>query len=135
MSVSQEESPPLPRKRQRLAEDGEDVKPLPSSNCWTPLPAITLAALWFGGEADHVHLLIDIHPARDISVLVNNLKTASARRTRSRFAEHLASFYEKPLFWHRAYFVGSVGAQHWRRCGPMWMRREPKNMREKPKQR
>ena len=63
----------------------------------------------FGGEPDHVHLLIDIHPALDISVLINNLKTASARRTRNRFAEHLAPFYSKPLFWHRAYFVGSVG--------------------------
>ena len=57
----------------------------------------------------HVHLLVDIHPALDISVLINNLKTASARRARSRFAEHLAPFYGKPLFWHRAYFVGSVG--------------------------
>ena len=65
--------------------------------------------LEFGGEPDHVHLLIDIHPALDISVLINNLKTASARRTRNRFAGHLASFYSKPLFWHRAYFVGSVG--------------------------
>ena len=63
----------------------------------------------FGGEDDHVHLLIDIHPALDISVLINNLKTASARRSRNRFAEHLATFYWKPLFWHRAYFVGSVG--------------------------
>lgn len=63
----------------------------------------------FGGEPDHVHLLVDIHPALDISVLINNLKTASARRTRNRFAEHLAPFYSKPLFWHRAYFVGSVG--------------------------
>ncbi|MDX9944226.1 MAG: IS200/IS605 family transposase [Azonexus sp.] len=63
----------------------------------------------FSGESDHVHLLIDIHPALDISVLINNLKTASARRTRSRFAEHLAAFYKKPQFWHRAYFVGSVG--------------------------
>lgn len=63
----------------------------------------------FGGEADHVHLLIDIHPALDISVLINNLKTASARRSRNRFAEHLAAFYGKPMFWHRAYFVGSVG--------------------------
>ncbi|MBW8073157.1 MAG: IS200/IS605 family transposase, partial [Ferrovum sp.] len=25
------------------------------------------------------------------------------------FAEHLGKFYSKPLFWHRAYFVGSVG--------------------------
>ena len=23
--------------------------------------------------------------------------------------QHLAPFYSKPLFWHRAYFVGSVG--------------------------
>ena len=42
-------------------------------------------------------------------MLINNLKTASARRTRNRFAEHLASFYSKPLFWHRAYFVSNVG--------------------------
>lgn len=40
---------------------------------------------------------------------LHDLKTASARRTRNRFAEHLAAFYKKPLFWHRAYFVGSVG--------------------------
>jgi putative transposase len=63
----------------------------------------------FDGEPDHVHLLIDIHPALNISVLVNNLKTASARRARNRFAAHLASFYKKPLFWHRAYFVVSAG--------------------------
>ena len=64
----------------------------------------------FGGEPDHAHLLVDIHPALDISVLINNLKTASARRTRNRFAEHLVKFYyAKPLFWHRAYLVGSVG--------------------------
>jgi putative transposase len=31
-------------------------------------------------------------------VLINNLKTASARRTRNRFTEHLAKFYSKPLF-------------------------------------
>lgn len=63
----------------------------------------------FGGEADHVHLLIRIHPALEISNLINNLKTASARRARNRFAEHLAAFYWKPVFWHRAYYVGSVG--------------------------
>lgn len=65
--------------------------------------------LEFGGEADHVHLLADIHPALDISVLINNLKTASARRARARFADHLSQFYWKPVFWHRAYYVGSVG--------------------------
>ncbi len=65
--------------------------------------------LEFGGEADHVHLLVEIHPALNISTLINNLKTASARRARNRFAEHLKPFYCKPYFWHRAYYVGSVG--------------------------
>jgi putative transposase len=73
------------------------------------LAAWRCTLLEFGGESDHVHLLIDIHPALDISVLVNNLKTASARRMRNRFSVHLAMFYKKPLFWHRAYYVGSVG--------------------------
>ncbi|MCP5163141.1 MAG: IS200/IS605 family transposase [Hahellaceae bacterium] len=65
--------------------------------------------LEFGGETDHVHIRVSIHPALDISVLINNLKTASARRARNRFADHLKTFYGKPLFWHRAYFVCSVG--------------------------
>lgn len=63
----------------------------------------------FGGEADHVHLLVDIHPALNISVLINNLKTASARRCGARYREHLLGIYHKPAFWHRAYFVSSVG--------------------------
>jgi len=63
----------------------------------------------FGGEEDHVHLLIDIHPALDISVLINNLKSASSKRLRRVFAGHVKKFYWKPLFWHRAYYVGSVG--------------------------
>ena len=65
--------------------------------------------LEFGAEADHVHLLADIHPALDISTLINNLKSASSRRVRGEFATHLARFYRKPVLWHRAYFVGSVG--------------------------
>ena len=64
----------------------------------------------FGGEADHVHLLVSIHPALNLSTLINNLKTASARRARNRFADHLAAFYWKLAFWHRAYYVGSVGS-------------------------
>ena len=73
------------------------------------LTAWRCSLLEFGGEPDHVHLLVDIHPALDISVLINNLKTASARRVRGRYAEHLSAFYHKPVFWHRAYYVGSVG--------------------------
>jgi putative transposase len=64
----------------------------------------------FGGEADHVHLLVGIHPALNIATLINNLKSASSRRMRNRFADHLRQFYGKPYFWHRAYYVGSVGS-------------------------
>ena len=53
--------------------------------------------------------MIRIHPALDISNLINNLKTASARRARNRFTEHLAAFYWKPGVWPRAYYVGSGG--------------------------
>ncbi len=63
----------------------------------------------FGGEEDHVHLLIGIHPALNISGLVNNLKSATSRKVRNHFQNHVAQFYWKPYFWHRAYFVGSVG--------------------------
>ncbi|PSR21086.1 MAG: transposase [Sulfobacillus acidophilus] len=67
------------------------------------------ALIEFSGEADHVHLLISIHPALNLSDLINNLKSASARRMRNRFTDHLAKFYAKPYFWHRAYYLGSVG--------------------------
>ena len=63
----------------------------------------------FGGDEDHVHLLISIHPALDISKLINNLKSATSKKTRRHFPEQVAKFYWKPYFWHRAYYVGSVG--------------------------
>jgi len=63
----------------------------------------------FGGEEDHVHLLADIHPALNISTLINNLKSASSRRFRNKFPDRVRMFYWKPVFWHRAYYVGSVG--------------------------
>ena len=36
----------------------------------------------FGGEEDHVHNLADIHPAVNISTLINNLKSAGSKRSR-----------------------------------------------------
>ena len=63
----------------------------------------------FGGEEDHIHMLIEIHPALNISTLVNNLKSASSRRVRNKFAKHIAQFYWKPYFWNRAYYIGSIG--------------------------
>ena len=47
----------------------------------------------FGGEADHVHLLIEAHPNIKPSRLVNTLKTISSRMLRKEFAEDLAKIY------------------------------------------
>ncbi|WP_315791880.1 IS200/IS605 family transposase [Fischerella sp. JS2] len=67
----------------------------------------------FGGESDHVHLLIETHPSVDLSKLVNNIKTVTSRKLRSEFSQHLKKFYwaEKPLFWSGSYALISVGAQ------------------------
>lgn len=65
----------------------------------------------FGGEADHIHLLIEAHPALDLSRLVGNLKTVTARRVRKEFAEHLRPYFWKPYFWNRAYAIISVGGR------------------------
>ncbi|QIT55879.1 IS200/IS605 family transposase [Aquisalimonas sp. 2447] len=61
------------------------------------------------GEADHVHLLIEAHPALDLSRLIGNLKTVSARRMRQEFAQRLARWFWKPYFWSRAYAVTTTG--------------------------
>ncbi|MCM0590880.1 MAG: IS200/IS605 family transposase [Gloeotrichia echinulata IR180] len=67
----------------------------------------------FGGEADHVHTLLETHPSVDLSKLVNNIKTVTSRRLRSEYSEHLSKFYwgTKPQFWSSSYAIISVGAQ------------------------
>ncbi|WP_288373596.1 IS200/IS605 family transposase [uncultured Marinobacter sp.] len=65
--------------------------------------------LEFSGEADHVHLLVDAHPALEVSRLVGNMKTVSARRIRSEYTEHLKPYFWKPYFWSRSYCVVSAG--------------------------
>ncbi|MGM0540876.1 MAG: IS200/IS605 family transposase [Pseudomonadota bacterium] len=62
-----------------------------------------------GIEMDHAHLLVDIPPTIGISKLANNLKSASSKRIRGKFSSWVDKFYWKPYFWHRAYFVASVG--------------------------
>ena len=63
----------------------------------------------FGGEADHVHLLIEAHPNIKPSRLINTLKTISSRMIRKEFADELAKIYRKPVLWHRAYCIISAG--------------------------
>ena len=63
----------------------------------------------FGGEADHAHLLLDMHPNIMPSKFINNLKTVSSRLLRKEFALHLQQYYWKPTLWTRAYCLISAG--------------------------
>lgn len=63
----------------------------------------------FGGEADHVHLLLNTHPNLTMSKFINNLKTVTSRRTRKQYAKHLEQFYWKPVLWTRAYCLLTAG--------------------------
>ena len=61
------------------------------------------------GEADHVHLLLDLPPTAALAEFVNALKTGTSRRLRSVFGQHLDAFYSKPVLWSRSYCVLSCG--------------------------
>ncbi len=60
--------------------------------------------LEFGGEADHVHVLLEYSPKLSISQLANHLKGVSSRLYRKQYssphADHL---------WSPSYFAVSVG--------------------------
>jgi putative transposase len=63
----------------------------------------------FSGEADHVHMLVSLPPTAELSRFANNMKTTTSRLVRKDFAEHLAKFYWKPVFWSRSYCIISCG--------------------------
>lgn len=63
----------------------------------------------FGGEADHVHLLVEAHPSMNLARFVGNLKTVSSRYIRKEFADHLRQFFWKTRFWNSAYAVMGAG--------------------------
>ncbi len=66
--------------------------------------------LEFNGEADHVHILLELTPRMAPSALVNKLKTVTSRLIRKAFAAHLRKFYRrKPVFWSRSYCITTVG--------------------------
>ena len=64
----------------------------------------------FGGEADHIHLLLDMHPNIMPSKFINNLKTVSSRLIRKEYVNHLKKYYpSKPVLWTRAYCLITAG--------------------------
>jgi putative transposase len=65
--------------------------------------------LEFGGESDHIHLLVETHPNVEPAKFVNNLKTVSSRMIRKEYSDYLAKYYWKPVLWTRAYCILSAG--------------------------
>ena len=64
----------------------------------------------FNGEADHVHLLIDLHPDNNISDLISSLKSASSRILRQEFKGEIDQFYwGKAKLWHDSKCIVSCG--------------------------
>ena len=57
----------------------------------------------FSGEADHIHLMLDMHPNIMPSTFINNLKTVTSRLIRKEFSQHLKAYYQEPVLWTRAY--------------------------------
>lgn len=59
-------------------------------------------------DKDHVHILFEASPQTQLSKLVDNYKTVTSRHLRKEFADKLAPYYWKPLFWSDTYFISSV---------------------------
>lgn len=81
----------------------------------------------FSGEADHVHLMIDMHPNIMPSKFINNLKTVTSRLIRKEYSEHLQKFYWKPVLWTRAYCLITSGG------APIEVLRQYIQSQERPK--
>ena len=63
----------------------------------------------FSGEAEHVHLLVNLPPTVAISRLVNSLKGVSSRRLRQEFPGLRRHYWRAKRLWPGSYFAGSVG--------------------------
>ena len=64
--------------------------------------------LEMNANKDHIHILFEAPPQVQLSKLINNYKTVSARLLRKEFADFLRQYYWKPYFWSRSYFIGTV---------------------------
>lgn len=65
--------------------------------------------LEMNGEADHIHLLVELSPKAAPSRVANNFKTVTSRLLRKEFGPELTPVYRNPVLWSRSYFVASCG--------------------------
>lgn len=63
----------------------------------------------FNGEADHVHVLLDMHPKVRPSDLVGVIKTRSSRTLRRDFPALRAAYRGKAVLWSSSYCLLSAG--------------------------
>jgi putative transposase len=63
----------------------------------------------FGGEDDHVHLMVQCHPKTSISVLVGKLKGKSSYFLRKEFWDDIKNKLWGAHFWSPSYCVVSCG--------------------------
>ena len=59
-------------------------------------------------DKDHVHILFEAPVTLNLPNFINGLKSTSSRMIRRAFSEHLKSFFWKPVFWSRSYFICTV---------------------------
>lgn len=63
----------------------------------------------FGGENDHIHLLLEAHPSLQMSKFINNLKTVTSRLIRKEYEKRLSKYYWRPVLWTRSYCLLTIG--------------------------
>lgn len=56
-------------------------------------------------DKDYIHILFSAKPQVQLSKVVNSYKTATSRLLRKEFSDFLATYYPKPYFWSRSYFI------------------------------
>lgn len=63
------------------------------------------------GDKDHIHLLIDLHPANNISVLLGSIKSATSRTLRKEFEAQLRPLFPnwKKGLWGDQLYIRSAG--------------------------
>jgi putative transposase len=67
----------------------------------------------FKGKSDHVHALIEMHPAVAPAAIINSLKTVTSRMLKKHFAEHLKKYYvDTNAGWSRSYCLLSAPGSH-----------------------
>ncbi len=65
--------------------------------------------LEYGGEHDHVHLMVSIHPKVAVSNLVSKLKGKSSYMLRREYWERIKTMLWGNHFWSPSYCVVSCG--------------------------